>query len=467
MGFDKGLDTWEWLAGRMNSNIAAVSWGPGRLDVFAVLSDGRVYHRWWDAGAGSSWSGWEDLGGGPFGSRVTAVSWGPGRLDVFAIGIDKAIHHNWFDRGWGGWESLGGVFQTHTAVSAVSWGPGRLDVFGLGEANPSPPFYPIPPCQVFHSWQDVGTGWSAWERLPSDTGLTEISAVCWGPNRIDLCAVIHGSPEMYHLAWDASTGWLAIDFGKNGIWSSLSWVPPSSGGWVGLTGTIAAVSPRPQRLDLFGLFAPSRMGAGTVVAHRSWEGAWSSGSWGDWELLGGDLWQQVYTLTAITWKPDRIDLFAVDVNSIDAHMGGHRISHMWGSIPASPHGPGGGGGGGGEVTILLLLNQAGANTDGILFYTGSFPGPIALSDSSVIERINVLPDLTYGSYTVSFLKPGYGVDDISKAEATVTITAGSSLTGDNLKSITGSATPKNVTVTVATSKILAVGDQLWLSITHT
>ncbi|MEU4392948.1 M20/M25/M40 family metallo-hydrolase [Kribbella sp. NPDC023855] len=40
----------------------------------------------------------------------SAVSWGPGRLDIFVIGTDSALHHKYWDgSSWHDYESLGGV----------------------------------------------------------------------------------------------------------------------------------------------------------------------------------------------------------------------------------------------------------------------------------------------------------------------------------------------------------------------
>jgi hypothetical protein len=86
---------------------------------------------------------WEDLGGaitGPF----SAVSWGPNRLDIFGIGAGGTVQHYWFDptiaadtnHGWGaGWEDLGGAITG--PLSAVSWGPNRLDIFGVAQSRSS------------------------------------------------------------------------------------------------------------------------------------------------------------------------------------------------------------------------------------------------------------------------------------------------------------------------------------------
>jgi serine protease AprX len=35
------------LGGNIYSNPAAVSWGPSRIDVFAIGGDHAMWHRWW------------------------------------------------------------------------------------------------------------------------------------------------------------------------------------------------------------------------------------------------------------------------------------------------------------------------------------------------------------------------------------------------------------------------------------
>src|SRR5207245_1910881 len=82
-----------------------VAWGTNRLDLFGLGMEHALWHRWWN---GSSWGGWESLGG-ILTSPPTAVTWGPNRLDVFGVGTDSAVWHRWWDgMSWGGWESLGG-----------------------------------------------------------------------------------------------------------------------------------------------------------------------------------------------------------------------------------------------------------------------------------------------------------------------------------------------------------------------
>ncbi|MDF2597052.1 MAG: insect kinin peptide, partial [Clostridia bacterium] len=88
-------------------------------------------HKWWN---GSSWSQWEDLGGGPISSAPAAASTGNNRLEVFARGRNnQLLFRTWNGSRWSGWQSLDGVLTSEPA--AVSWGGNRLDVFVRGQNN--------------------------------------------------------------------------------------------------------------------------------------------------------------------------------------------------------------------------------------------------------------------------------------------------------------------------------------------
>jgi hypothetical protein len=64
--------------------------------------DSALWHRCWN---GSSWGGWESLGG-VLESRlneprltlgaVDAIAWAANRLDIFAVGTDSALWHRWW-----------------------------------------------------------------------------------------------------------------------------------------------------------------------------------------------------------------------------------------------------------------------------------------------------------------------------------------------------------------------------------
>jgi len=113
---------------------ASVSWGPGRIDIFAHDDLGNIRHLW----ANSGWWAptWETIAGAIDGgcpgascTGLTATSWGVNRLDVFDTVPGDLIQVT-YDNGWNPLRyPLGdGSPPTNGAISAVSWGPGRIDL---------------------------------------------------------------------------------------------------------------------------------------------------------------------------------------------------------------------------------------------------------------------------------------------------------------------------------------------------
>ena len=81
--------TWESLSGQLTATPAAVSWGEGRINVFARGSDNAL---WWKHYNNSIWSTWESLSGHLALTTGPAVSsQAAGQLDVFVIGSDNAL----------------------------------------------------------------------------------------------------------------------------------------------------------------------------------------------------------------------------------------------------------------------------------------------------------------------------------------------------------------------------------------
>jgi hypothetical protein len=137
-------------AGGAASDPASVSWGPRRLDVFCLGTNGQLYQRNYN---GAVWSSdWSSLGGALVGSP-DVCSWEVDRLDVFGRSpTNTLVHRAWNGTTWGPWEDLGGSITSDP--SAVSWAPGRIDVFARGSEG-----------DLQHKWYIQGTGWSGWESL--------------------------------------------------------------------------------------------------------------------------------------------------------------------------------------------------------------------------------------------------------------------------------------------------------------
>jgi len=80
---------------------AVASWAPStRLDVFARGTSGTVL---WTKLEGTQTTDWEPISQSVVNSAPAAVSWGEGRIDVFVLGSDNRVWHraydgtNWFE----------------------------------------------------------------------------------------------------------------------------------------------------------------------------------------------------------------------------------------------------------------------------------------------------------------------------------------------------------------------------------
>ncbi|GAB3926757.1 hypothetical protein GCM10029976_021940 [Kribbella albertanoniae] len=184
---------------------AASSWGFTRLDVFALSRDFELIQT---TRADGLWSGWKPVDGSPKlrMRSLAAVSWGPGRIDVFGVG-DTATYGGplwqvtYADGAWSDWKNLGGEWNGNIAVS--SWGPNRLDVFASEKLNPEDP-------QLTKSWHRTYTtaGWSDWTVL-ADRGFVQ-GAVSTKPGQIDIVAVDNQVVQHRRFADNAWSSWTPL-----------------------------------------------------------------------------------------------------------------------------------------------------------------------------------------------------------------------------------------------------------------
>lgn len=177
--------------------LSAISWGGGLLAVFGQGSDGNI---WFLAGTSGDWTGfqWRCLhysSSTSFESDPAAVSWGPSRMDVFCVGIDNQIWHNFFETGgpgsdFAGWKGLGGQFISVPCV--VSRGANLIDVLGIGTEG-----------AVWHNaW--ANNKWSGFiYNLGSPNGVVFVSApsaVATSSERLDVFA-LGDDGHTYHKSW--------------------------------------------------------------------------------------------------------------------------------------------------------------------------------------------------------------------------------------------------------------------------
>jgi hypothetical protein len=82
---------WYGLGGDMSSGPTVASYQPNRLDVFATSAiDGNLLHRTWD----NNWQPWGTMGfAAP--SQPAAISWGLGRIDLWARDTTQNVWQTW------------------------------------------------------------------------------------------------------------------------------------------------------------------------------------------------------------------------------------------------------------------------------------------------------------------------------------------------------------------------------------
>jgi Repeat of unknown function (DUF346) len=227
--YQGGWSLWEPLGGVLTSDPAAVSWAPGRLDVFARGSDNQLWHRFYQGG----WSLWEPLGG-VLNSAPAVATWAPGRLDVFVQGSHNEIEHRFFEGVWSGWESLGGASPDTFGPTAVAWSFGRIDVFITGTDF-----------QLWHLFYQGG--WSRWEPLGGHL-VDDPDVSSAGSGNLEV-TVIGDNDVVYLKSFDLGLGW--DDFQSLG----------------GTAGSAVEVVIQPDQVDLFFRDDGSTTGTANVLVH--------------------------------------------------------------------------------------------------------------------------------------------------------------------------------------------------------
>ena len=256
---------------------AAGSWGFGRLDVFALNTNGGLVHLFYDG----RWHNQELLHAPPLTAIAAAASDRVGRLDVFGIDTQGNLVHLWYDGAWAGPETLGNGFDPQ-APAAMAPESGRLMIFASRMG------------QLWRLDYDERSGWSSW--APSDiSGESAPAITTW---RLD------GRVDMFTTTTGMGAGSLAHRWGQQGTISGYETfeagivAAPAASAWEGQ-----------QRLDVIarGITSPG-------ATHHKWYGP---NGWSGWEDIGGP---PADGLALASWGAGRLDAFAVS---------GGRLFHSW------------------------------------------------------------------------------------------------------------------------------------------
>lgn len=262
-------------------SVAAANNG-GRLDVFAVGSDQRIWHRWsTNFGTGSpTWNtdGWKaDIPNNPTvksKSSLAVTSWGEGRLDIFWWTTNNKLGHAWGeDFALNGSESGDTSSKTYLQpigsssgggdLSVTSWGWGRLDIFFARGGTTA--------YQISHHWYDeAGNGWGTtstpnrenWSVWNSDTCSSCAPNI--QPSHVGVATSGVNNLEIYVLGTEGNTESTELfRTTYNGSWS-IAASPPAPFRALNFQVVEHSETPTPQdlhsvlrwnggsRLDLFG-----------------------------------------------------------------------------------------------------------------------------------------------------------------------------------------------------------------------
>jgi hypothetical protein len=210
-------------AANLAGPVTAARSGDGRIEVFAIDTDGSVWNVRQTAPYGA-YSGWNAYGNPGVGleDRPALARSADGRLELFVRSQDDGqLHHQWETAvgtfSWSGWNSFDAAtapdkrFTDHPVVAASA--DGRLELFLTGGDG-----------NMYHAWQtSASNGWSDWVNEGSTPGGGFVGAAPGlarnGDGRLEIFAVaIDGN--IYHK-WQtaASNGW--------GPWTLLDPQDPS------------------------------------------------------------------------------------------------------------------------------------------------------------------------------------------------------------------------------------------------
>jgi hypothetical protein len=196
---------------------AAVSWGPGRLDIFGIgINDKLMYHYPEQDGVQLiGGSGWESLGGpaGGFSQGPSVASLSSGTL--FIVGVDQGGVPNYktWKNGWSAWTPIGGVLRGAPATVALA--TNRVDVFGRGTDDRLYQYTAF--SDGTSNWESKGWWYGVWGYGPTQFMTGSVSAAVHFGDRVDVFAGdgMHpfltgpsdtvGRPQVMHAWHDA--GW--------------------------------------------------------------------------------------------------------------------------------------------------------------------------------------------------------------------------------------------------------------------
>jgi hypothetical protein len=246
----------------------------GRLEIFYVGTDNKIYHNYQTV-ANGGWSGESPIGGSA--KQITVGSNQDGRLEIFYVGTDDKIYHNYQavpNGGWGGENWLGGWAKQITVGRNQD---GRLEIFYVGTDN-----------KIYHNYQTVANG-----------GWSGESPIGGSAKQITVGSNLDGRLEIFYAGTDDKV-YHNYQTLANGGWSGESWL----GGWAK---QIAVGQNQDGRLEIFYVGTDNRI-------YHNYQATPSGGWSGEW-ALGGSATQ----IAVVQNQDGRLEVFYVGTDTAIYH----------------------------------------------------------------------------------------------------------------------------------------------------
>lgn len=293
-------------------DIRLTSNADGRLEVIALGSDGALWHRWQPAPSKGPWAAWTSMGkpGSADVRRFATERNKDGRIQVFAIGDDErvwtAAQSNAGSAGWSAWSDLGSPGPTVKVLhlDAAANTDGRIEIVISG-GIPTGSEFGLKDPRVWLAYQpqpNQTAPWSTWIDFGHPLGQGGLPAPHITRNadgRLEIFDSGLGG-QMWHR-WQPAAG-----TGPWSAWSSLG----KSGPGESLMSPLAVLRSGDGRLQAFTLAMRSTSDGLRIDPRHVWQVSPNNG-WGKWAALGSPSSRTVEWLWATQRHDGRIEAFAL------------------------------------------------------------------------------------------------------------------------------------------------------------
>lgn len=277
----------------------------GRLEVFAVSTDYKLWHIWQISSSGD-WGGWKVLdspGSEHYPTDIRSAQSEDGRLIILlstvGLGSEHKLWYRWqissISDEWGMWKSFTmpqGLQHYQISISSVTQNKnGQLEIFAIGGTGFHHDFYDA----IWHKWQTSpnDNDWSEWYKFdgwPPYQYLYPVSPITISKNedgRLELFASTWNSQPNHDKPWEEFQLWHIWQTSPNNGWDrwtqlvksgqpeNISWHdynPPFSHANYDL------IRNKNKELEFFSLGADNNL-------WHVWQKSPNANDWSDWHHL--------------------------------------------------------------------------------------------------------------------------------------------------------------------------------------